>query len=52
MPEPETRQQRRQRYLRNAEKARESAARSSDPEISARYIALAETWERLAKDIA
>jgi len=52
MPEPETPQQRRLRYLHNAQKARDSAARSSDREISARYLTLAETWERLARDIA
>ena len=52
MVEPETSQQRRLRYLQNAGKARESAARTSDPDIRARYLTLATTWERLAGEVA
>jgi alkanesulfonate monooxygenase SsuD/methylene tetrahydromethanopterin reductase-like flavin-dependent oxidoreductase (luciferase family) len=51
MPEHETPEQRRERYLRQAREAAELAARSRDPQIAAGFRTIAQSWERLAREI-
>ena len=51
MPDNETPQERRERYLRQAREADDLAAHSRDPEIVAAFRAIARSWERLARDV-
>jgi len=49
--EEETPQQRLERYLDRAREATELANRSHDPEIAQAFLAIARSWERLAKEV-
>ena len=51
MPDEETPQQRRERYLRQAGEADELASHSRDPEIAAAFRSIARSWERLAREV-
>lgn len=44
-------QQRLERYLARSREAMELAARSHDPEIAQAFLAIARSWERLAKEV-
>ena len=51
MSNEETPQQRLERYLDRAREAAELANRSHDPEIAQAFLAIARSWERLAKEV-
>ena len=51
MPDNETPQERRERYLRQAREADELASHSRDPEIATAFRVIARSWERLAREV-
>lgn len=51
MPDDGTQKERRERYLRQAREAADCAARSHDPQIAAGFRSIAQSWERLAREI-
>jgi hypothetical protein len=51
MPGDETPQQRRERYLLQAREAGELAARSRAPDIAGAFRTIAQTWEKLAREV-
>ncbi len=51
MPDKETAQQRRERYLQHAREADELAGHSRDPQIAASFRSIARSWERLAREL-